>query len=263
MHMVIAMELLYDSLRDSIRILGGDTDSMKVSCDECVTNEQLLNALEPIAAASTKSIHRCMERLRNNFPDLASGLNGIGAFEIENANNHYPIHYEMWNKARVSWDGKHVHITCAGLPRPIGKYTIETFLEELIYGNRSGTESMETVVGRVFESALGSDTFVAWDIAHTLEHHRPKASDVYDSRVVDYLGNDVRVHAHESVSLYSSGRWLGETLKQTNRLSVSFLRRRYGRDMGTGSKYLSTCRKTGRARLLRDSEAGLTEIMRG
>lgn len=255
MHMVIAMELLHRALGERAWVLGGDTDSMKIACAEDVSDEEIQDSLEPIATASTKAIHVCMERLRKNFPDLASGLSGIGGFEIENAGNHYVTHYELWNKARVSWDGKHVHITCAGLPRPLGMYHIETYLEELI---NAGNDA-----GRVFQAVLGFDTFVSNDISHTLEHRKPKPSDVFDADVTDYTGVTRHVSAHESTALYPAGRWLGETLKQTNRLSVAYLERHYGRSVETRTRYLEVGGKTGRAVLLRDSENGITEIMRG
>ena len=255
MHMVIAMELLYNALGDRAWVLGGDTDSMKIACNEAVTDEEISRALEPIACASTKAIHLCMERLRKNFPDLASGLNGIGGFEIENAGHHYVTHYEMWNKARVSYDGKHVHVTCAGLPRPLGMYHIETYLEELINaGNDAGT---------VFETVLGFDTFVSHDISHTLEHKKPRPDSVFDSDVTDYTGKTVHVFAHESTALYSAGRWLGETIKQTNRLSVTYLDEHYNRRVETRTRYLQRSGETGRAELLRDSENGIETIMEG
>ena len=255
LHMIIAMELLYNTLGNRAWVLGGDTDSMKIACDEDVTDEEIERALEPIAAASTKAIHTCMKRLRENFPQFASGLNGIGGFEIENRNHHYQTHYEMWNKARVSYDGKNVHVTCAGLPRPLGMYHIETYLEELI---NAGNDA-----GDVFKSVLGFDTFVSYDISHTLEHKKPRACDVFDSDVTDYRGKKSHVFAHESTALYPAGRWLGETLKQTNRLSVAYLDKHYNHVVETRTRYLQRSSKTGRAELLRDSEAGVTTILRG
>lgn len=258
MHMVIAMELLYKTFGDKVRVLGGDTDSMKMACSEDVTDEDLERALEPIAIASTNAINICMARLRKTFPKLASGLNGIGGFEIENKNHHYPIHYEMWNKARVSWDGEHVHITCAGLPRPIGQYTIENFLEDLIHGKEGQNDA-----GRVFQQVLGFDTFVDANISHTLEHRKPRVSDVFSRDVTDYRGISFRVSAHESTALYASGRWLGETLKISNRLSVEYLARHYARNVDTRTRYLKIERRTNRAIVFRDSAKGTTQIMRG
>lgn len=255
MHMVIAMELLYKKMHNRAWVLGGDTDSMKIACDSDVTDEELDDALKPIAEVSQKAIYKCMARLRKNFPKLASTLKGIGGFELENAGAHYLTHYEMWNKARISWDGKHVHITCAGLPRPIGMYHIETFMEELIDAGNT--------VEDVFTKTIGFDTFIYNDISHTLEHHKPMPTDIFDDYVTDYLGNTTHVYAHESTALYAAGRWLGETLKMTNKLSVDFLRDNYGREVDTDTRYLKRDENTGKAVVIKDTEFGPTVLMRG
>ena len=255
MHMVIAMELINRWFGDRVWVLGGDTDSMKMACSDDVSDKDLEAALQPIADSSKEAITKCMARLRKNFPDLASTLRGIGGFEIENAGNHYLTHYEMWNKARVSWDGKHVHITCAGLPRPIGMYHIETFLEELIDAGND--------VERVFTESLGFDTYVFNSVCHTLEHHKPKPTDLFVGEVTDYLGEKCRVLAHESTALYPSGRWLGETIKQTNRLTLAFLCNHLGRNIDASRRYIKRNNETGRAELWRDTEFGPRIVMRG
>jgi hypothetical protein len=255
MHMIIAMELIYDWFGNRVRVLGGDTDSMKMACDESVTDAELETALKPIADASKLAIDKCMARLRKNFPDMASSLKGIGAFEIENAGKHYPIHYELWNKARISWDGKHVHVTCAGLPRPIGMYHIETFMEELIHAGNNPE--------RVFVESIGFDTFVYNNVSHTLEHRKPKPTDIYNKEVTDYLGKKCRVFAHESTALYPAGRWLGESIKSTNRLSIDFLLKMFGRKIDTVTRYINRNAESGKAELLKDTANGIEVIMRG
>lgn len=253
MHMVIALELLYKALGNKIRVLGGDTDSMKVSCDDDVFDEDLERALEPIAIASTNAINQCMTRLRKDFPDLASGLNGIGGFEIENRNAHYALHFEMWNKARLSFDGTEFHIICAGLPRPIDAYTIETFLNELYH---AGYEPE-----RVITECLGFNTRIANSISHTLEHYKPKAIDMFDSEVTDYNGVTAEVFSHESIALYPAPRWLGETMKIQNRLSVKYLQEKYSRELDTDTKYIERDSETGKAVLYKDTPFGPQVIM--
>lgn len=253
MHMAILMELLWNSLGNRIRVLGGDTDSVKVSCDSDVTDDEIEDAMCPLGEAAKKAIDSCMARLRQNFPDLASSLDGIGSFEIENRGKHYELHYELWNKARVSFDGKRTHITCAGLPRPIGLYTIESFMDELIQAGFSPE--------RVISETIGFDTFVSNSISHTLEHHKPRPTDLYCGTITDYQGVDAHVCSHQSTALYPAPRWLGETLKLTNRLSVDYLEREYGRVIDTATRYLERDRETGRAVLLRDTENGITEVM--
>lgn len=255
LHMALLMECLWNSLGKRIRVLGGDTDSVKISCDEDVSDEEIEAAMEPVGVAAKKAIDACMARLRKNFPDLASSLDGIGSFEIENRGKHYALHYEMWNKARVSFDGEKTHITCAGLPRPIGLYTIETFMDELIQaGNRPE---------QVLQKTLGFNMLVSNAISHTLEHYKPKPSDLYEGTVTDYTGLDAYVSVHQSTALYAAPRWLGETLKLTNRLSVEYLEREYGRTIDTTTRYLERDEKTGKAILKKDTIYGVRVVMRG
>ena len=261
MHMVIGLELIYKNFGNRVRVLGGDTDSMKMSCDEDVSDEEIERALEPIAIASTKAINKCMQRLRNEFPGLTSGLGGIGGFEIENKGRHYPLHLECWNKTRVSFDGKNTHITAAGLPRPIGFYTIETLMDDLIAAGYS-PES-------VLQECVGYNVFVSYDISHTLSHHKPDAQDLYIGEVTDYQGNTANVCAHQSTALYEAGRWLGETLKVANRFTVSYLESKYGRIVDTTCRYLRRTRYVkedgtiflGKGEVLKDTIDGPTIIM--
>lgn len=261
MHMVIALELLWNEFGNRIRVLGGDTDSIKVSCDDDVTDEDLERALEPIALASTVAINRCMDRLRKNFPDLASGLGGIGGFEIENRNRHYPLHIECWNKTRVSYDGRNTHITAAGLPRPIGLYTIETLMDDLI---KSGNAPED-----VMQKCVGFNVYVDNTISHTLSHHKPLATDLYVGEVTDYKGVSTYVKVHQSTALYEAGRWLGETIKIANRFTVHYLSTKYGRNVDTTNTYLRRRRikledgteVLGKGEVLEDTENGPQVIM--
>ena len=255
MHLIIAMELLYDYFGDRVRVTGGDTDSMKVACDEDVTDDELLEALEPIAKASKSAIDVCMERLRTQRPELASDLKGIGSFDIEGAigGDRWENHMEAWNKARVSECGGHSHITCAGLSRPEGSYTIEDFIDGLLAAGND--------VEDVFHNVLGYNVSVSNGVSHALEGHKPKASDVYDADVTDYLGHTYRVRAHESQALYPTGRVLGETSKISNMQNVLYLERKYGRRVETGLRYLY---KTDNGPVVQAyTEYGMQSIMKG
>ena len=67
------------------------------------------------------------------------------------------------------------------------------------------------------------------------------------------MGNTSHVYAHQSIALYPSSRWLGETLKLTNRLSVEYLEDEYNRIVDTDTRYVERDDKTGCAKLLQDS----------
>ena len=228
MHMVIAMEMIYNALGERIKVLGGDTDSMKVSCDNDVTDDELDKALEPIAIASKKAIDKTMVRLRRTFPTKASSLKDIGSFDIENRGKHYDTHIELWNKCRVSFDTK-AHVTAAGLPRPIGKINIETVITEL---------AKHYDLELVLKTCIGYNVYVKNSVSHILESNMPNAMDKVDCRVMDWRGATRRVVCHQSKALWNAGRWLGETIKATNLSSVAYLREFYGVDVETRCRYV-------------------------
>lgn len=233
MHLVIAMMLIYRRFGNRVTVTGGDTDSLKISCADDVADAELLDALEPLHAAIENAINLTMRRVRNTAPDMASTLDHIGKFEVEDCGGatRYAEHVELWNKARVSLDmSGRVHVTCAGLPRPDGVYTIEDCIEDIM---RMGYGFAETV-----RLALGYDVLVDYEICHTLQRNRPHVWDRYVGTVTDYRGATCHVDAPEAIALYPSGRWLGESDKQANGENLSYMARIYNRHVETTPREL-------------------------
>lgn len=233
MHLTIAMILLYKKLGNKIMVTGGDTDSLKIRCDEEITNDVLLNALEPLHVAIRNALNITMTRVRKLYPNLSSNLEQIGEFDCEKCGgfDRWKYHMESWNKARlsISQDNK-VHITCAGLSRPIGQYTIENFIEDLI---KAGYD-----IEDVFKNILGYNVFVTHDLCFALEHYKPKCDDVIDLEVTDYLGNTYNVCQTEAIALYDSGRQIGDTSKRTNADNLRYLQNVQKLDIDDSDKWL-------------------------
>jgi hypothetical protein len=228
MHLVIAMMLIYRRFGNRVTVTGGDTDSLKISCADDVTDAELLDALEPLHTAIENAINLTMRRVRNTAPDMASTLDHIGKFEIEACGDttRYAEHVELWNKARVSLDmSGRVHVTCAGLPRPDGVYTIEDCIEDIMHMGHGFAETIR--------SALGYDVLVDYEICHTLQRKRPHVWDRYVGTVTDYRGATYHVDAPEAIALYPSGRWLGESDKQANGENLAYMRDVYNRNVET------------------------------
>lgn len=251
MHMVIAMEMLYKYFGPKVNVLGGDTDSMKCACDNDVTDDALEASLYPLACASKNAIDVSMQRVRTNWPDLASDLKGIGSFDIENRGAHYNTHIELWNKCRVSWDGR-AHVTCAGLSRPEGKINIETIIDIL---------ATKYPIEDIMRTVVGYNVCVYPSVSHALEHHKPKCIDIFDRDITDYKGITTHVFSHESTALYPSARWLGETLKATNLTTVEFMKSVYGTELDTRCRYIDY--KDGIITVGVDTENGYKVIMWG
>ena len=218
MHLVIAIQLLYESLGDRIQITGGDTDSLKIACAEDVTGADLLEALEPLHSAIRKALAKTQSRVREMYPGLASDLYHIGEFEVENDGHFYPEQMELWNKARVSWDGERAFVTCAGLSRPAGRYHIEDFIGDLVKAGHS--------FGEVVPLALGFNVRVDNAICHALQRHRPLPTDRFRAAITDYTGQRSQVDAYESIALYDSDRLLGDPAKKDNAATIAYLERR-------------------------------------
>lgn len=228
LHLVLAIELLDEYFGNSIRILGGDTDSIKASVDYDVTDKELEDALRPLAECSKEAINRAQKNVREKFGNMASTLKDIGSFEIENAGHHYDKHIELWNKTRLSWDGN-AHITAAGIARPIGEYHLGTFIEDL--AQKYGIE-------KVMNYCLGYNVVIANEISHSLEGYRPNAQDRLNIEVTDYLGNTSFVSSHESVALYPINRVIGDTSKIANMQNIKYLQEKYNRKVDTSEKIL-------------------------
>jgi len=249
-HMVIAMELIEKVFGNRVDILGGDTDSMKMRCDFDVTDKEIDEALKPIAIASKNAIDKTMARLRRTFPEYSSPLTGIGGFEIENKGNHYKWHLECWNKCRISYDDK-AHVTCAGLSRPSDKFNVETFITRMV--EKYGAE-------KALPLCMGFNVFVSPKISYSLESHHPRVTDRFQRTIVDYKKQECFVDVHESTSLYSSGRWLGETLKITNRECLNLLKGWYGYQPITRTRYLQYNELLGKAYVENDDGDVLMEV---
>lgn len=224
MHLIVAMMLVYMRFGDRVTVTGGDTDSLKISCDDDVSDEELLDALKPLHNAIETAIDDTMRRVRVTAPDMASTLDHVGQFEVEDCGGatRYAEHMELWNKARVSLDRKgRVHVTCAGLPRPDGVYTIEDFIVDVMHAGHGFAETVQM--------SLGYDVLVDYEICHTLQRNRPHVCDRYIGDVTDYRGETAHVDTPEAIGLYTSGRWLGESDKQANGENLTYLRNMYNR----------------------------------
>lgn len=223
MHLCIAMEHLAESLGERVAVTGGDTDSMKIACASDVTDDEINEALAPVAAAAKSAIDHCMARARRNFPDLSAELKDVGSFEIEKCGEgtRYAWHMEAWNKARVSVDfAGGFHVTCAGLSRPDSAYHMEHYLRDL---------AQDVGVENALKTAFGYNVEVDSSVAHALQRTNPSALDVFDGDVTDYLGDVCHVHAPEAVALYPVSRMLGETDMPTNAENVAYCKKHYGR----------------------------------
>ncbi|TXC89625.1 hypothetical protein [Streptomyces sp. ISID311] len=142
---------------------------------------------------------------------------------------------ELWNKARVSWDGKHAHVTCAGLSRPEGTFTYEDALENLVNSGLSVQEAMQ--------DSLGFNVWIKNSICHALQHAKPHPKEIIDTDITDYLSNTYHIHQHKAIVLYPSDRLLGDTSKKVNFESLKYLQTIYNRYPNSNLRFLEADEK--------------------
>lgn len=231
-HLIIALQLL-DSMFGELAIpTGGDTDSIKVSLDSSITNDLIQLALQPLADASDNAIRFTQRRNRKCWADFASDLNEIGHFDIEKCGSgtRWSLHMEGWNKARISEVDGFVHVTCAGLSRPVGMFHIEAWCNAML----AAGYPFKTIA----QSVLGFNTFVTHDVCHALQHYQPSVVDMFNETIADYQGKTCVVNARQSIALYPVGRWLGEVDKVANAENIRYLKK-IGRQVDTRERWIS------------------------
>lgn len=256
LQLVLAIELLHTALGSRVTVVGGDTDSVKVACASDVGEQDLLDALAPLHKAIRDAIARTQRRVRECFPAYVSDLKNIGEFEIENETP-YEWHMELWNKARVSWDGTRAHVTCAGLSRPKvdsegnPAYHIEHAIAELIGRGISFEEAVN--------ECLGYNTLIANSISHALERTRPKAKDRVRTHVTDYTGDSYDIDLPSAIALYASVRNIADTTKRSNICNVKYLAS-IGNDVDVSEKMISYDKEEKRLHAERMTPDGWEEL---
>lgn len=217
-HLLLAMYLLDLYFDRRIMILAGDTDSLKIACDDTVTDTEIMQALEPLHNAITASINKVQERYRELYPEFTSTLKNVGCFEIETSEaERYKYHMEYWNKARITIDkADKVHLTFAGLPTKGKGITIIDVLQKVYdkYG-----------VKACFE-VLGYNVEICEEISHTLEHKIPKSEEKLNREVTDYQGNTCNLNLYQCIALYPTSRVIGSTMSIVNKENVEYLKNR-------------------------------------
>lgn len=120
-HLVIAMLLIDRMFKGQFQILGGDTDSIKISG---LTNDQIQEALQPLHDAITRAITITLTEAGID-PEQ---FQGIGTFESEGTAE---LEVEVFNKNRLAWTGDQFELTAAGIPTPPNKPNLENALTAL------------------------------------------------------------------------------------------------------------------------------------
>lgn len=239
LHLILGMELLWEALGERCDVLGGDTDSLKIRLDPDVTDDELMDALKPLHDAADWCLDRGYARSRMNYPGAYIEMPGVGHFDLEDCGQNadgstahrWAWHMELWNKARVSIDGAgHASVTCAGLSRPKGTYTMTDWYEDA--AKARGAEWALT-------HGLGYNVLVRNSLCHMLGRTAPKPTDVFDEDVADYMGTIEHVTRPEAVCLYNVDKMIGDPATGETVENLHWLETRYGRRPLTSFRILA------------------------
>lgn len=231
LHLILAMMFL-DNFRDSISILGGDTDSMKIALHDGVQPHQLLESLKPLHDASDRLFTRGYADIRNKFEKMYHDMPDMGHFTIEKCGNAltYSYHMELWNKCRISIDTQNKpHVTCAGLAK--SKDTIDI---EDVYFNMIRSHGAEWAL----KHGIDYNTIIPANIAHNMGRTTPKSCQKTELTVTDYNGEIYNFNGYEAIGLYEIGKTLGDLTAPENLETLLYLKMKYKRDINVLMKWI-------------------------
>lgn len=159
MHLVLAIEQIFEELGDRCCVLSGDTDSLYIKASEDVNATDIELCLNNVLHFSAqKAIDKTLKRMRECFPMQVADLSNVGRFEVEE--KPFKKHYEFMPKARISMldDGKS-KVTLSGMPKELYGWDYEMFAQFMIE-----VHGFDKVVPKI----MNYNTYVNKDISNTV-----------------------------------------------------------------------------------------------
>lgn len=232
MHLIIALILIWEAIEGKVHILGGDTDSIKLSLDNADA-DLVLEALQPLHHAVDRAMNNAQSSIRASWPDRSSSFSRVGHFECD---GHSDYEVDLWNKCRITYSSdKGFKVTCAGLRQVEEKGCITDILER--YAEKHGVlEALEL---------FGYDTELSYSVCRNLQHSKPKTTSYIDKDITDYLGKTEHVSTNESVALYKSTKVFGALDAQVNLESWLWMFR-HGKRVRDTRRYICYDEKSGK-----------------
>lgn len=232
MHLLIAIELIYEKYGNNAQIIAGDTDSLKIALKCGLTPQDVLKALTPLHNAADTIMENDYITVRETFPYLVKPMMGIGHFTIEKIGNDYvvPWHIELWNKCRVSVD-THMKpkIVCAGLIQTEKGVDIND-----VYCNMIKAHGVEWSLTH----GIGYGVVIPPHIAHNVARTQVKSINIVDFNSVDYQGEIESLHVHEVYALFNAQLQLADISNSENLETIMYIHYHYGRKLETRTRFL-------------------------
>ena len=197
-------------------IVNGDTDSIKVICDE--SNLPRINdALNKLGAAIDLGKEFVCSRVRAAFPDMYDSLDEIGYYVPEFQVKRFCA---SWNKAYCLQDDKGFSFTLAGIPTRKRESELSTFIG--INGLADRMYSLSMSFDEIASLFLGYNVTYANDVIRMNGRRFPEWGDIFIGKVTDYLGNASRVTEPYSLALYPMSKTVNDTMSSDNLANMSY-----------------------------------------
>lgn len=197
-------------------IVNGDTDSIKVICNEDALPD-IENALSRLGRAIDKGKEFVCSRVRAAYPDMYDSLDEIGYYAHEFTTKRFCA---SWNKAYCLQNESGFSFTLAGIPTRKRENAISSFIG--INGLADRLFKLGFSFDDIASLFLGYNVTYAHDVLLMNGRRFPEWGDVFTGRVTDYLGNVARVTEPYSLALYPMSKTVNDTSTSENAVNMKY-----------------------------------------
>lgn len=203
------------------QIINGDTDSIKVVCENSALQD-IDNALSRLSSAIDAGKKRTCARIAKAYPELYSSLDYIGHYVCEFVTDRFCA---SWNKAYCTQDtgknGKrHFAFTLAGIPTRKRESKISCFI------GINGLADRLYNLGWTFEDIcnvfLGYNVTFSNGVIRMNGRKFPEWGESVFTHVVDYMGKTSTVAEPAALALYPMAKTINDTSSFENNVNMGY-----------------------------------------
>lgn len=129
MHLILAMQLIWERFGDDARIIAGDTDSLKIRTD--LDPQDIISALAPLHDATKVAIDLVTSRAWSLFGERCVDMSGVGEFEVEDDGTYVWFYAPNIKQYCGMDDAGRMELTLSGLPHT-GETSYGAWLRQMV-----------------------------------------------------------------------------------------------------------------------------------
>ena len=204
----------------SIKVVNGDTDSIKVVCKRADLSD-MQNALDKLAISIDKGKKHVCKRVEQRYPDMFDSLEYIGHYVHEFTSERFCA---SWNKAYCTQDEKkgsrRFSFTLAGIPTKKRESKVSSFIGLNGYADR--LYGLGWSFADVCNLFLGYNVTFANDVIRMNGRKFPEWGEAVYTDVTDYKGDTYRVAETAALALYPMTKTVNDTSSNDNFENMQF-----------------------------------------